>query len=59
MPHRWHEQAGMWSWILFGAPVETREDFRKFWRERMQPDLSARIGPDRRQSTPNRSEPAR
>ena len=27
-------------------PVETRQDFRKFWRERMQPDLSARIGPD-------------
>ena len=27
-------------------PVETREDFRKFWQERMQPDLSARIGPD-------------
>ena len=21
MPHRWHEQAGMWSWILFRAPV--------------------------------------
>ncbi len=27
-------------------PVETREDFRRFWRERMQPDLSVRIGPD-------------
>lgn len=27
-------------------PVETREDFRAFWRERMQPDLSKRIGPD-------------
>jgi uroporphyrinogen decarboxylase len=27
-------------------PVETAEDFRKFWRERMQPDLNARIGPD-------------
>lgn len=27
-------------------PVETREDFRKFWRERMQPDLALRIGPD-------------
>jgi hypothetical protein len=27
-------------------PVETREDFRKFWRERMQPDLAQRIGPD-------------
>ncbi|MCD6291814.1 MAG: hypothetical protein J7M34_15060 [Anaerolineae bacterium] len=27
-------------------PVETREDFRRFWRERMQPDLNRRIGPD-------------
>jgi hypothetical protein len=27
-------------------PVETREDFRRFWKERMQPDLSVRIGPD-------------
>lgn len=27
-------------------PVETRQDFRKFWKERMQPDLSKRIGPD-------------
>jgi uroporphyrinogen decarboxylase len=27
-------------------PVETREDFRKYWRERMQPDLAQRIGPD-------------
>jgi uroporphyrinogen decarboxylase-like protein len=27
-------------------PVETREDFRTFWRERMQPDLQTRIGPD-------------
>ncbi len=26
-------------------PVETREDFRKFWRERMRPDLTQRIGP--------------
>jgi len=30
-------------------PVETREDFRRFWRERMQPDLAARIGADWRQ----------
>ncbi len=30
-------------------PVETREDFRKYWRERMQPDLTQRIGPDWRQ----------
>jgi len=25
-------------------PVETREDFRKFWKERMKPDLAQRIG---------------
>jgi hypothetical protein len=25
-------------------PVETREDFRKFWKERMQPDMDARLG---------------
>ena len=30
-------------------PVETREDFRKYWRERMQPDLSQRMGPDWRE----------
>lgn len=27
-------------------PVETREDFRRFYRERMRPDLAARIGKD-------------
>jgi len=27
-------------------PVETREHFRRFWAERMKPDLSARIGED-------------
>jgi hypothetical protein len=27
-------------------PVETRQEFRQFWQERMQPDLSQRIGPD-------------
>jgi len=27
-------------------PVETRDDFRRFWKERMRPDLAARIGPD-------------
>lgn len=26
-------------------PVETREDFRRFWRERMQPDPAQRIDP--------------
>jgi len=25
-------------------PVETREDFRRFWKERMQPNLSQRLG---------------
>jgi len=29
--------------------VETREDFRRFWKERMQPDLAGRIGPDWRE----------
>ena len=27
-------------------PVETRAEFRAFWKERMQPDLTQRIGPD-------------
>jgi hypothetical protein len=27
-------------------PVETRAEFRQFWQERMQPDLTKRIGPD-------------
>ena len=31
-------------------PVETREDFRKFWKERMRPDLTERIGPDWRET---------
>ena len=30
-------------------PVETREDFRKFWKERMRADLSERIGSDWRE----------
>lgn len=30
-------------------PVETRQDFRKFWKERMRPDLTERIGPDWRE----------
>ena len=37
-------QSSMPQFVRF--PVETREDFRRFWRERMQPDLTARIGPD-------------
>ena len=49
-----------WAWLLrerkdqprssmpqfVRFPVETREDFRGFWAERMQPDPAARIGPD-------------
>jgi len=27
-------------------PVQTREDFRRFWRERLQPDMAARLGAD-------------
>ena len=27
-------------------PVDTREEFRRFWRERMQPDLAQRLGQD-------------
>lgn len=27
-------------------PVETREDFRRFWSERMQPDMNRKMGPD-------------
>ena len=30
-------------------PVETRAEFRRFWGERMQPDLSTRIAPDWRE----------
>lgn len=30
-------------------PVETRADFRKFWAERMQPDMAARLGADWRE----------
>ncbi|MBI4166489.1 MAG: hypothetical protein HY508_12220 [Acidobacteria bacterium] len=30
-------------------PVETRADFRRFWRERMRPDLTERIGHDWRE----------
>ncbi len=26
-------------------PVESRQDFRRFWQERMQPDLNQRLGP--------------
>ena len=39
-----HRMSSMPQFVRF--PVETREDFRRFWRERMQPDLAARLGPD-------------
>lgn len=31
-------------------PVETRQEFRRFWKERMQPDLTQLIGPDWKQN---------
>lgn len=40
-------QSSMPQFIRF--PVETRKDFRKYWRERMRPDLAQRIGPDWRE----------
>ena len=42
--HKLNPLSSMPQFIRF--PVETREDFRKFWKERMRPDLCARIGPD-------------
>lgn len=42
-----HAASSMPQFLKF--PVETRREFRAFWRERMQPDLAARIGPDWRQ----------
>ena len=41
--HKENPLSSMPQFIRF--PVATVEDFRKFWRERMQPDLAARIGP--------------
>lgn len=37
-------QSSMPQFLRF--PVETRAEFRQFWKERMQPDLAQRIGPD-------------
>ncbi|MFB3829339.1 MAG: uroporphyrinogen decarboxylase family protein [Bryobacteraceae bacterium] len=42
--HKKNPLSSMPQFIRF--PVETREDFRRFWNARMRPDLSARIGPD-------------
>jgi uroporphyrinogen decarboxylase len=39
-----HPYSSMPQFVRF--PVETREDFRRFSRERMTPDPAARIGPD-------------
>ncbi|MDO8587737.1 MAG: uroporphyrinogen decarboxylase family protein [Armatimonadota bacterium] len=39
-----HPLSSMPQFVKF--PVETREEFRKFWKERMRPDLTERIGPD-------------
>ena len=33
-------------------PVESRQEFRTFWRQRMQPDLAERIGPNWQQELP-------
>ena len=51
--HRW---SSMPQFVRF--PVETREDFRAFWKARMQPDPAARIGADwREQLRARRAEP--
>ena len=39
-----HPDSSMPQFVRF--PVETREDFRRFWRERMQPEMALRIGAD-------------
>ena len=39
-----HPDSSMPQFIKF--PVENRQEFRKFWSERMQPDLTLRVGPD-------------
>ncbi len=39
-----HPYSSMPQFVRF--PVETREDYRRFARERMQPDIAARLGAD-------------
>ena len=39
-----YQHSSMPQFVRF--PVETRADFRQFWKERMQPDPEARLGPD-------------
>ena len=51
-----HPSSSMPQFLRF--PVENRQEFRRFWAERMQPDLSKRIGPDwKRQLRSLRSQP--
>jgi len=39
-----HPHSSMPQFVRF--PVQTREDFRAFWKERMRPDLASRLGED-------------
>ncbi|MBI4024578.1 MAG: hypothetical protein HY360_06325 [Verrucomicrobia bacterium] len=39
-----HAYSSMPQFLKF--PVENRQEFRAFWKEHMQPDLTKRIGPD-------------
>lgn len=39
-----HRLSSMPQFVRF--PVESREEFRKFWGERMRPDLASRVGKD-------------
>ena len=52
-----HPASSMPQFLKF--PVATPAEFRAFWKERMQPDLSARIGPDwKKQLIEQRAQPA-
>lgn len=46
-----HAYSSMPQFVKF--PVETREEFRSFWSQRMQPDMSARMGADWKQQIIN------
>jgi len=39
-----YQHSSMPQFVRF--PVETRADFRQFWKERMQPEPETRLGPD-------------
>ncbi|MDP6110535.1 MAG: uroporphyrinogen decarboxylase family protein [Planctomycetota bacterium] len=39
-----HPHSSMPQFVRF--PVQTRDDFRRFWKERMNPDIAARVGAD-------------